>query len=463
MYRRHQDVTVCYVYLADVPNIVDPHTQKERFRQSRWFTRGWTLQELIAPEAVEFYGSQWRSQGQEASLGTKLSLQDEIFETTRIPIEVLQGSDLKSYGIAQKMSWASQRKTTRMEDRAYSLLGLFNVNMPLLYGEGNRAFIRLQEEIMKMSTDESLFAWSMGRCGYFGQGLLAMSPDYFANSGGIKRVSHVPRTTPFTVTNKGLRLEVILLKASDVYETSILERQYAHLNQIQVAVLNCCQYSQERLLGIHLGCFKYGEEEGTFVRIGSGELVIVDPATYQLLKHDARTIFIRLAGSPHTRPQARQYKYETMCLPVWLKVLPNNFHLTEFWPTDLWQKVRDEIWIPDLGSGMNPVNMGAALLFDNGIVAFVVGFGWFFGKPWVQVQDRSPSAWLGESFELPNRQYLDKASDRAIHNLSSGEGVSVLFRPQRVNGRVGYAIWISVYDIHSRGGGDNRSQILESS
>ena len=158
MYRWYQDCAVCYAYLVDVPNNVDLHTQEEKFRKIIWFTRGWMLQELIAPFTLEFYGNEWYSQGQEASLGTKRSLRKVISEITRIPIEVLHDSGLKSYSVAQRMSWTSQRKTMRMEDRAYSLLSLFNVNMPLLYGEGNWAFIRLREEIMKMSPDETLFA-----------------------------------------------------------------------------------------------------------------------------------------------------------------------------------------------------------------------------------------------------------------------------------------------------------------
>jgi hypothetical protein len=109
---------------------------QEEFSRSRWFTRGWTLQELIGPATVEFYGDQWHSKGQEASLGTKNSLQKEISEITRIPESVLKTILLPpSYSIAQKMSWAANRETTRIEDKAYCLLGLFGVNMRLLYGE----------------------------------------------------------------------------------------------------------------------------------------------------------------------------------------------------------------------------------------------------------------------------------------------------------------------------------------
>lgn len=143
MYRWYQDCNICYAYLADVPNNASPEIRNQKFRESRWFTRGWTLQELIGPLNLEFYGDQWYSEGQSASLGTKRSLQDQIYAITRISQYGLLSSshEQPNYSIAQKMSWAANRATTRIEDRAYSLLGLFNVNMPLLYGEGDRAFI----------------------------------------------------------------------------------------------------------------------------------------------------------------------------------------------------------------------------------------------------------------------------------------------------------------------------------
>ncbi|PMD30292.1 HET-domain-containing protein [Hyaloscypha variabilis F] len=223
MYCWYRDCTVCYAYLADVPNNASQEVQERKFRESRWFTRGWTLQELIGPLTLEFYGDQWHALGQSASLGTKLSLQSEISHITKIPEDVFLSSKIKvHYCIAQQMSWAAGRSTARIEDGAYCLLGLFNINMPLLYGEGHRAFIRLQEEIMKVSTDESLFAWSTEEQIPFldvGRGLLAMSADSFAKSGQIMEIIHSARKTPSVVTNKGLRLEVTLRKESEIFGT----------------------------------------------------------------------------------------------------------------------------------------------------------------------------------------------------------------------------------------------------
>ena len=121
--------------------------------ESRWFTRGWTLQELIAPRSLTFYSSDWHE------LGTKATLHDSLSKRTGIDVEILRGKKrLESTSVARRMSWACNRQTTRTEDEAYCLMGLFDVNMPMLYGEGSNAFLRLQEEIMKHSDDESIFA-----------------------------------------------------------------------------------------------------------------------------------------------------------------------------------------------------------------------------------------------------------------------------------------------------------------
>ncbi|KAF2004108.1 HET-domain-containing protein [Amniculicola lignicola CBS 123094] len=157
MYRWYQGAAICYAYLFDVTAASD-EDDFNSIRRSKWFTRGWTLQELIAPSEVHFYGSRWFSLGRRAFLGSRSTLTPILFQTTRIHIEVFAGADIKTYSIAQRMSWASKRQTKRVEDIAYSLMGIFGVSMPMLYGEGEYAFIRLQQEIMKTSDDQSLFA-----------------------------------------------------------------------------------------------------------------------------------------------------------------------------------------------------------------------------------------------------------------------------------------------------------------
>lgn len=149
MYYWYENAHVCYAYLSDVK-----HGRAGSFEKSEWFTRGWTLQELLAPPRLRFYDQDWEM------CGDRDTLREQIMDVSGIPVSALQGHfDPSRYCVAQKMSWAAQRKTTREEDRAYSLLGMFQVNMPLIYGEGQRAFSRLQQAIAQASQDLTIFAW----------------------------------------------------------------------------------------------------------------------------------------------------------------------------------------------------------------------------------------------------------------------------------------------------------------
>ncbi|KAI7196520.1 hypothetical protein KC324_g4439 [Hortaea werneckii] len=141
----------------------------------------WTLQELIAPREVRFFGVDWNR------LGSSHHLVETIAAKTLIDAELLRGrKELKRYSIAQRMSWAADRVTSRIEDRAYSLLGLFDVNIPLLYGEREKAFMRLQEEIIRRSNDQSILAWGNGMAVDENPGaLLARSPSDFRGSSNI--------------------------------------------------------------------------------------------------------------------------------------------------------------------------------------------------------------------------------------------------------------------------------------
>ncbi|KAL8707073.1 MAG: hypothetical protein Q9220_007828 [cf. Caloplaca sp. 1 TL-2023] len=137
MFRWYQEAAKCYVLLTDCN---DEHD----FARSAWFTRGWTLPELIAPRIVCFFSDQ------RMFLGTKASLERQIHARTGIPIAVLQGRSLADVSVAERMSWVKDRETTREEDKAYCLLGIFDVFMPVIYGERSRAFTRLREEIEKL-------------------------------------------------------------------------------------------------------------------------------------------------------------------------------------------------------------------------------------------------------------------------------------------------------------------------
>jgi hypothetical protein len=151
MFRWYQQATKCYVYLSDVrvpDEVIDAQalriTWEDAFRKSRWFTRGWTLQELLAPASVEFFSANGKQ------LGSKITLEQEIHEITQIPIRALRKYDLGEFSVDERMSWVAGRRTTVKEDRAYCLLGIFGVFLPLIYGEGeNHALQRLKEEIQR--------------------------------------------------------------------------------------------------------------------------------------------------------------------------------------------------------------------------------------------------------------------------------------------------------------------------
>jgi len=202
MYHWYQESGVCYAYLADVQFNAET-MNLAKFSKSRWFIRGWTLQELIAPSMIIFLNQEWKE------IGTKSSLQWMISKITGIPANILLRGNIESASVAQRMSWASKRKTTRDEDLAYCLMGIFGVNMPMLYGEGEKAFIRLQEEIIKVSDDHSLFAWQSYNNG---GGLLATSPAAFINSSKIIPLnSSSTLSGAITVNNKGIHLNLCVM------------------------------------------------------------------------------------------------------------------------------------------------------------------------------------------------------------------------------------------------------------
>jgi hypothetical protein len=218
MFRWYQEAAVCHVFLSDLP----PYTELETaLPYCRWFTRGWTLQELIAPSMVEFYDQAWMKRG------TKSSLIGQLETITGILGPVLDGSMcLADVSVGVRMSWAAYRSTTRPEDVAYSLLGIFDVNIPMIYGEGQKAFRRLQEEIIRQSNDLTIFAWqheSDGRPLGGSSPLLATSPGDFALH-STRRSRDLLRTLrpehgwkwsetnpEYAITNKGLRITTFLV------------------------------------------------------------------------------------------------------------------------------------------------------------------------------------------------------------------------------------------------------------
>ena len=214
MFDWYRNASVCYVYLADVPSALS----FAQFRQSAWFTRGWTLQELLAPAYLLFLDCHWCSIGSlsrlphdQARYDDTDPLLNEISSATRIStndlLSVYYPHFLAELSVAKNMSWLAGRYTSRKEDLAYCMLGLCRVNMPLLYGEGYKAFQRLQMEIIRTSDDESIFAW-FGDLAKGLYGVLAPAPQAFSKSGQVVRHKPMFGKKPYAMTNKGLQYEV---------------------------------------------------------------------------------------------------------------------------------------------------------------------------------------------------------------------------------------------------------------
>ena len=156
MFQYYSHSEVCYAYLSDVRPAPTPGAMPRRFGSSSWHSRGWTLQELIAPKVVIFMANDW------TRIGTKYELAEKMAKSIQgcPPASVLRfEKEITDMSVAQRMAWAALRRTTRVEDEAYCLFGIFGINIPTLYGEGKNAFYRLQEEIMRTSTDTSIIAW----------------------------------------------------------------------------------------------------------------------------------------------------------------------------------------------------------------------------------------------------------------------------------------------------------------
>jgi hypothetical protein len=241
MYRWYQKAEWCYVYLAGVPHppanrndfASEPEASQttwKAFEDSRWFTRGWTLQELIAPARVIFYSEDGKEIGRKRA-SRRGKFMERIAAITNISVEVLGDSKrMNKICVAERMSWASRRKTSRGEDIAYSLMGIFGVNMPLLYGEGReKAFIRLQKEILQQSDDHTIFAWRDPSAAYSTfRGLLASSPAAFEEGHKFeKRIFKNEIDQHYNMTNKGLHISLYLKTIENSGETE------------HVAYLNC--------------------------------------------------------------------------------------------------------------------------------------------------------------------------------------------------------------------------------
>ncbi|TQS33157.1 hypothetical protein Golomagni_06507, partial [Golovinomyces magnicellulatus] len=226
MFDWYRDAQICFVHLQDI--IFDPDSAvsttnlTELFQSSRWFSRGWTLQELLAPKCLRFYDKNW------THITDKKLCLEALSVVTSIPIPILQSQvNIRGASTAQRMSWLSRRKTTRREDMAYCMFGIFGVNLPLLYGEGHKAFTRLQEELIRSSYDHTIFCWEWPEQIVRPEWIPVFAPcaAAFANSAKyIQRPSTGVGKVPaeYSLSNVGLRIQLPVLCSSPVTCYAIL-------------------------------------------------------------------------------------------------------------------------------------------------------------------------------------------------------------------------------------------------
>ena len=258
MFAWYEKATICYAYLADVSADGDPNQPGSAFEHSKWFTRGWTLQELLAPREILFFSHDWAEIGKKST--EKNQLCSTISKITRIDEDTLMHQKPLGFSsVARRMAWAAHRETTRPEDIAYCLMGVFSINMPMLYGEGGeKAFLRLQEEIMKESDDQTIFAWVDRETSDISlRGLLATSPLKFAGCHNIFPYQDWAPRQPYSMTNRGLRIELpIIRRGVDEY----------------VAALDCPsppQYGDSSFLAIFLKRLSTVDEQYARTKVGT--------------------------------------------------------------------------------------------------------------------------------------------------------------------------------------------------
>lgn len=294
------------------------------FKWSRRFRRGWTLQELIVPDDLIFYGAGWKYIG--TRNGQLLSMVSEI---TGIDQSLLRHArHLGAYSVAQRMSWAANRDTTRQEDEAYCLLGIFGFNMLLLYGEGPGAFKRLQEEIIRSNTDQSIFAWTEPRRTWDSHprrygGVLATGPDCFWQGAGISKCRQLRPNELFELTNFGLNITLPLIQAEtkDDYIGVLQcheEGTYLGRRLRRMAIPKGAQWDNRQLF-----CFDSMEKQVGFV----------DP------EDASKAGKVSITIEPHaSRPSVDTASHYRV---VWLRLRDSSnsrrCSLTEFWPPDHWK------------------------------------------------------------------------------------------------------------------------------
>jgi hypothetical protein len=397
MWRYYRDSGVCYAYLDDVQDGVEAPKRDAALAASKWFTRGWTLQELLAPSRLVLYNQEWKV------VGTKDELADEISKITNISREYLNtNTPLQWASIAERMSWASTRTTTRLEDRAYSLLGIFDINMPLLYGEGARAFQRLQEEIVKRSDDQSILAWGSSGIDSDGDRLFAYSPDSFRSCGNIVRSVEMGTSKPYTTTNKGLQIDLPLIKDSD--------------HRVQ-ALLNCRKRNDVMAnLAIHLR--KVGDGR-VYERLNNG-FCTLPFATYR----GARMYPIYIAMAP----RVVELKIHLKDNSTVVQKLPQGYNISKVFPSLSWSPGTQTFEGSHIQGGLvDPDNRTLAILRSNETsLAFMTFFR----------QNRVLGDWVWDARLLPAPEAHELTDIEHLFSKWKSEDLSILPRVQQLSGEL---------------------------
>ena len=396
MYRWYESSKICYTYLHDFEGwsfpIKPDHEKFPAFNGwPEWFSRGWTLQELIAPRMLLFFNKQWKS------IGTKRTYADDLNRITRVPKAVLMDGMVSNRPcVAQIMSWAANRKTTRIEDRAYSLLGLLGVNMPMLYGEGKEAFLRLQLEIIRKSNDQSIFAWAPNRSiPWNGGGVLADDPSLFGDCHDIEKMEldeymvqlqeRLPndgscpvsladeRLGTCSVTNRGIQIW-LLVTPHDHCPTVFFR-----------AALACCRWDRRPMV-IDLALW--------------GPNYYRYPSTINMPKSAPLFEKLYLSYESQTFPDSA-FKLGDFC-GIHLALRERGFIFRGSIP----RMISPDTNQPIVLSGVNELVVAA---YDDGSARFAVVFGYCFGREWVRVtmDGRTEGTWQEYADKVYNQMWKE--------------------------------------------------------
>lgn len=376
MFDWYKNAELCSVYMEDcVQDVLEISDPKSSFARSRWFTRCWTLQELLAPRKALFFDSKWNE------IGTRIILRKAISLITEIDIKALQYDYRKvqhDFSIAQKMSCAAKRQTTRIEDIAYCLLGIFSINMPIIYREGDNGFERLQLEITKFSDDQSLFAWQMHvshktKLRYWiqqwNEGLLAHHPRNFENSGAVKHGGG--SVSSYSTTNRGIHIEIppIEVPNNELGRHQDFILMYGLTGNYQLfrvpgyrlykVFLNCWFGGSSHLqISDRLAIYLWTEDDEGFCRVFPGTVTLVD--TEELVKAHKRRIYVRPLDTWRNLPDAgyagRPLIFENL-------KMESGVHLVDYYPQESWTESEEQGFIfgvseQDTGTNLFNIKQG---------------------------------------------------------------------------------------------------------